>query len=95
MKPIEADWADKCPANPQLVQMYQSAQMDAGGMDDIEGDAEGNELSENDGGFGEVKDEKPDEENTEDPENVDKDAWEEIGDKGKDDDVNKSLTFQL
>ena len=47
----------------------------------------------------EVKDEKPDEENTEDTENVDKDAWEEIGDKsdgnGKDDDVNKSLTFQL
>ena len=73
--------------------------MDAGGMEDIEGDAEGNELSENDGGFGEVKDEKPDEENTEDTENVDKDAWEEIGDKsdgnGKDDDVNKSLTFQL
>lgn len=99
LKPIEADWADKCPANPQLVQMYQSAQMDAGGMEDIEGDAEGNELSENDGGFGEVKDEKPDEENIEDTENVDKDAWEEIGDKsdgnGKDDDVNKSLTFQL
>ena len=84
LKPIEADWADKCPANPQLVQMYQAAQMDAGGMEDIESSAEGNELSENNGGFGEVKDEKPDEENTEDTENVDKDAWSEIADGNND-----------
>jgi hypothetical protein len=48
---IEADWADNCPANPQLVQMYQSAQMNAG-MEDPEaegeeGDTEGGEEEEN------------------------------------------------
>ena len=41
LKPLEAKWADECPANPQFVQMYQSAQMDGGGMEDPE--AEGAE----------------------------------------------------
>lgn len=72
LKPIEADWADKCPANPQFVQMYQSAQMDGGGMEDP--DEEGADFSgeENSGGgdFGE--------ENADESENVDNDAWGEI-----------------
>lgn len=41
LKLIEADWADKCPANPQFVQMYQASQMQDGaggmpGMDDVD-----------------------------------------------------------
>lgn len=40
LKPIEAEWADKCPANPQLVQMYQAEQMNGGGMEDTEEDGD-------------------------------------------------------
>ena len=72
LKPIEADWADKCPANPQFVQMYQSAQMDGGGMEDPDeegADFSGEENSEG-GDFGE--------ENADESENVDNDAWGEI-----------------
>lgn len=70
LKPIEADWADKCPANPQFVQMYQSAQMDGGGMEDPDA-AEDEEGGEDTGGdFGE--------ENTEESDNVDNDAWNDI-----------------
>ena len=70
LKPIEADWADKCPANPQFVQMYQSAQMDGGGMEDPDA-AEDEEGGEDTGGdFGE--------ENADENENVDNDAWNDI-----------------
>ena len=38
LPPLESKWADECPANPQLVQMYQAEQMDdSGGMEDPEG----------------------------------------------------------
>lgn len=68
LKPIEADWADKCPANPQFVQMYQSAQMDGGGMEDPDAAEDGEETG---GDFGE--------ENAEEAsDNVDNDAWGEI-----------------
>lgn len=67
LKPIEADWADKCPANPQFVQMYQSAQMDGGGMEDPDAAEDGEETG---GDFGE--------ENAEESDNVDNDAWGEI-----------------
>ena len=44
LPPLESKWADECPANPQLVQMYQSEQMDdSGGMEDPEGGADGGE----------------------------------------------------
>ena len=72
LKPIEADWADKCPANPQFVQMYQSAQMDGGGMEDPDAgdDEEGADFGgeDNGGDFGE--------ENA--AEESDNDAWGEI-----------------
>ncbi|MBR6215849.1 MAG: phage portal protein [Spirochaetaceae bacterium] len=67
LKPIEADWADKCPANPQLVQMYQSSQMDGGGMEDPDAAEDGEENTDFGGDFG-------DEENA-DGENSDNDAW--------------------
>lgn len=74
LKPIEADWADKCPANPQFVQMYQSAQMDGGGMEDPDAgdDEEGADFGgeDNGGDFGE--------ENAEESGNVNNDAWGEI-----------------
>ena len=77
LKPIEADWADKCPANPQFVQMYQAAQMDGGGMEDpgAEEDEEGGEDT--GGDFGE--------ENAEESDNVDNDAWGEIAGSDKED----------
>lgn len=70
LKPIEADWADKCPANPQFVQMYQSAQMDGGGMEDPDA-AEDEEGAD----FGE--------ENADENENVDNDAWNDIAGNNK------------
>ena len=77
LKPIDADWADKCPANPQFVQMYQAAQMDGGGMEDpdAEEDEEGGEDT--GGDFGE--------ENAEESDNVDNDAWGEIAGNDKED----------
>lgn len=49
---IEAEWADKCPANPQFVQMFQSAQM--GGGDAMEDpDAADDEDGEETDGSGE------------------------------------------
>lgn len=46
LPPIDAEWADTCPANPQFVQMYQGAQMGGGmGMEDM-GDMEGEEGDE-------------------------------------------------
>ena len=72
LKPIEADWADKCPANPQFVQMYQSAQMDGGGMEDPDAaEDEGEEGAD----FGE--------ENADENENVDNDAWNDIAGNNK------------
>ena len=48
LPPLESKWANECPANPQLVQMYQAEQMDdSGGMEDPEGGADG-------GGWGDV-----------------------------------------
>ena len=48
LPPLESKWADECPANPQLVQMYQAEQMDdSGGMEDPERGADG-------GGWGDV-----------------------------------------
>lgn len=42
LPPLESKWANECPANPQLVQMYQSEQMDdTGAMEDPEGGADG------------------------------------------------------
>lgn len=40
LPPLEAKWADECPANAQFVQMYQGAQ-GGGGMEDAEGDFDG------------------------------------------------------
>lgn len=69
LKPIDADWADKCPANPQLVQMYQSSQMDGGGMEDIEGAEE--ETLEGNGDFGEEEEPTGEEAESE----IDDNAW--------------------
>lgn len=50
LKPLEAEWADKCPANPQFVQLYQAESM-GGGAPGMEGMEEGGEGME-DGDFG-------------------------------------------
>ena len=76
LKPIEADWADKCPANPQFVQMYQSAQMDGGGMEDP--DAAEDEGGEGADFGGDDNGEDFGEENANENENVDNDAWNDI-----------------
>jgi hypothetical protein len=83
LKPIEADWADKCPANPQFVQMYQSAQMDGGGMEDP--DAAEDEGGEGADFGGEDNGEDFGEENADENENVDNDAWNEIAGNDKED----------
>lgn len=93
LKPIEADWADKCPANPQLVQMYQSSQMDGGGMEDIEGAEE--ETLEGNGDFGE---EEPTGEEAESE--IDDNAWEGVGggneeEKSEATEIGKSLNFSF
>lgn len=82
LKPLESEWADKCPANPQLVQMYQAeaAQQGAGMEDpgemgdtgDYEEDGAG-EGEENTPDFG-----SPDEENNGEENNVDNEAWGDI-----------------
>jgi len=83
LKPIEADWADKCPANPQFVQMYQAEAMNAEeggeGMDGMEG-----MDSEN-------ADNADDTENqNDDSGNVDTNAWNNMQKS-----VKKSLVFRL
>jgi hypothetical protein len=73
LKPLEAKWADSCPANPQLVQMYQSEQMNAdedGEMEDEEGADE-----ESSGDFGE---------DTE-SDGGDDEAWSDIGNDSSED----------
>ena len=78
LKPIEAKWADECPANPQFTQMYQatSAEEQGSGMEDM-GNMGG-------GDFGEEPQEGTDgegtdgEKTTDDNANVDADAWGEI-----------------
>jgi hypothetical protein len=94
LKPIDADWADKCPANPQLVQMYQSSQMDGGGMEDIEGAEE--ETLEGNGDFGEEEEPTGEEAESE----IDDNAWEGVGggneeEKPEATEIGKSLNFSF
>lgn len=94
LKPIKADWADKCPANPQLVQMYQSSQMDGGGMEDIEGAEE--ETLEGNGDFGEEEEPTGEEAESE----IDDNAWEGVGggneeEKPEATEIGKSLNFSF
>jgi len=94
LKPIDADWADKCPANPQLVQMYQSSQMDGGGMEDIEGAEE--ETLEGNGDFGEEEEPTGEEAESE----IDDNAWEGVGggneeEKPETTEIGKSLNFSF
>lgn len=94
LKPIEADWADKCPANPQLVQMYQSSQMDGGGMEDIEGAEE--ETLEGNGDFGDAEEPTGEEAESE----IDDNAWEGVGggneeEKPEATEIGKSLNFSF
>ena len=98
---IDADWADKCPANPQLVQMYQAAQ--GGGEEGMEGGEEGAEPEE-DNGEGDEDEELSDEAKAawaklgfgksesdgEDEGASDEDAGEDEAD-SEDEDVEKSL----
>lgn len=82
LPPLKSDWANECPANPQLVQMYQSAKMNEqqeGGMEDV-GDME----EDTEGGFGE------DTENSEN-ENINGEAWDEVENNNNSDDVEKSI----
>ncbi len=94
LKPIDADWADKCPANPQLVQMYQSSQMDGGGMEDIEGAEE--ETLEGNGDFGDAEEPTGEEAESE----IDDNAWEGVGggneeEKPEATEIGKSLNFSF
>ncbi len=94
LKPIEADWADKCPANPQLVQMYQSSQMDGGGMEDIEGAEE--ETLEGNGDFGDAEEPTGEEAESE----IDDNAWEGVGGGNEEEkpevtEIGKSLNFSF
>lgn len=105
---IEADWADKCPANPQLVQMYQSAQM-GGGMEDMEeeemqGDSETEEeTNENNEEMNEENNEEENAQNAntenENNEEVDESEWGQIVSNNKDNaesnNMNKSLGYYL
>lgn len=95
LKPIEADWADKCPANPQFRQMYQSAQMDGGGMEDPDAESDGADF----GGEGaESETEGAEAESVEEENgNADNEAWGEIdgGDAGKDDTDGMEKSFKF
>lgn len=74
LPPLEADWADKCPANPQLVQLYQSAQAQeqGSGMEDTEG------MEEDEGGdFGSV-DDNAEGDNADSEDNTDNEAWQSV-----------------
>ena len=109
LKPIEADWADKCPANPQFVQMYQAAQMDdGGGMEDMEEGEEGGDFGGEEDGEGENADNAEENGaengNSEQESNVDEGAWGEIGGNTEGEEekpeeenggVNKSLNFNF
>lgn len=110
LKPIEADWADKCPANPQFVQMYQAAQMDdGGGMEDMDDGEEGGDFGGEEDGEGENADNAEENGaengNSEQESNVDEGAWGEIGGntEGEEEEkpeeenggVNKSLNFNF
>ena len=72
LPPLESKWANECPANPQLVQMYQAEQMDdSGGMEDPEGGDDSSEWGavgtggENEGGNSEPDFGSGEEENAE------------------------------
>lgn len=83
LKPIDQEWADMCPANPQFTQMYQAANAQNmggdGGMEDM-------------GDFGD----EPGEDGGEDTPEVDEDAWGKIDDAavdgGEPEQTQKSLT---
>lgn len=90
LKPIEAEWADKCPANPQFVQMYQASQMNAdGGMEDMgeEGEDLGGEEAPEEGA------------EIEEGENVDENAWNDISpeesEKSEGGNIQKSLIIRI
>lgn len=86
LKPIDADWADKCPANPQFVQMYQAEQMDGGGMEDMEEGADFGGADNGDFGDGE------------DGESADNDTWNDISGGDNNDnarDVEKSIRYSF
>jgi len=90
LKPIEAEWADKCPANPQFVQMYQASQMNAdGGMEDMgeEGEDLGGEEAPEEGA------------EIEEGGNVDEDAWNDISpeesEKSEGGNIQKSLIIRI
>ena len=86
LKPLDDEWADKCPANPQFTQMYQNAQTQAQGSGMV--DPEGGDFA---GEESEQEDENGDAENGG---NVDKDEWEKVekktGDNGEDADEDKT-----
>ena len=91
LKPLEAKWADACPANPQFVQMYQAEAMnadDGGGMEDMDGE------NSDDGESSDTDDNADDTENQNDDgdenENVDNDAWDNMQKS-----IKKSLVFRL
>ncbi len=85
---IDADWADKCPANPQLVQLYQSAaQAEQGsGMEDMEDD---------EGDFGNEEDTENGENNENEDVNTDNEQWNNIENavNGNNDNNDKDLDF--
>ena len=90
---IEADWADKCPANPQFVQMYQSAQMNGG--DDMEDpDAAEDENEEDNDAWNEVDGGNNSEEQEETDEGSEGKPLD-FGSGNTNEGVNKSLTYWI
>lgn len=90
---IEADWADKCPANPQFVQMYQSAQMDDGGdMEDP--DAAEDDNGEDNDAWNDVNGGNDSEGQDETDEGSEEKPLD-FGSGNTDEGVNKSLTYWI
>ena len=90
---IEADWADKCPANPQFVQMYQSAQMNGG--DDMEDpDAAEDENGEDNDAWNDVNGGNDSEGQDETDEGSEEKPLD-FGSGNADEGVNKSLTYWI
>lgn len=86
LKPLESDWADEVPANPQLMQAYQSAKAQemGGGLDEEGGDFgdyEGEEGEETEEVAAEEPQEEEGGETEEQPEEetkVDNNAWDDV-----------------
>lgn len=90
LPPLEAEWADACPANPQFTQMYQAAQAQDQGGDGGFGEDGGDFGEGGEDSFGEDEFNNPGEENTGGEDSFSEDEFE---NNGSEEPVAKSLTY--